>query len=71
MARDFPDGLHLDLGNAWSLVLIRILELFIAFSTRVLGIPQLQDLMTFATGFAQYELIEHRYVPYRYVYPFV
>ena len=51
--------------------IIRILELFIAFSMCVLGILKLQDLMSFATGFVQYDLIARRYVPYSYVYPFV
>ena len=50
---------------------IRILELFIAFSMCVLGILKLQDLMSFATGFVQYDMIAKRYVPYSYVYPFV
>ncbi len=50
---------------------IRILEFFIAFSMCVLGILKLQDLMSFATGFVQYDLIARRYVPYSYVYPFV
>jgi glutaredoxin/uncharacterized membrane protein YphA (DoxX/SURF4 family) len=50
---------------------IRVVELFIAFSMCVLGILKLQDLMSFATGFVQYDLIAQRYVPYSYVYPFV
>lgn len=53
------------------LVLIRVLELFIAFSMCVLGILKLQNLLSFATGFVQYDLIAQRYVPYSYVYPFV
>ena len=51
--------------------LIRIVELFIAFSMIVLGILKLQDLKSFATGFVQYDLVARRYVPYSYVYPFV
>lgn len=54
-----------------SLEIIRILELFIAFSMCVLGILKLQDLLSFATGFVQYDIIARRYVPYSYVYPFV
>ena len=50
---------------------IRVIELFIAFSMCVLGILKLQDLLSFATGFIQYDLIAQRYVPYSYVYPFV
>lgn len=51
--------------------LIRVIELFIAFSMMVLGILKLQDLQSFATGFVQYDLVARRYVPYSYVYPFV
>ena len=51
--------------------MIRILELFIAFSMCVLGILKLQDLLSFATGFVQYDLIARKFVPYSYVYPFV
>ena len=54
-----------------SLSIIRVLELFIAFSMCVLGILKLQDLLSFATGFIQYDVIARRYVPYSYVYPFV
>lgn len=50
---------------------VRIVELFIAYSMCVLGILKLQDLLSFATGFVQYDLIARRYVPYSYVYPFV
>lgn len=51
--------------------IIRLVELFIAFSMCVLGILKLQDLQSFATGFVQYDLVARRYVPYSYVYPFV
>ena len=54
-----------------SLSIIRVMELFIAFSMCVLGILKLQDLLSFATGFIQYDVIARRYVPYSYVYPFV
>lgn len=54
-----------------NLDIIRILELFIAFSMCVLGILKLQDLQSFATGFVQYDLVARRYVSYSYVYPFV
>lgn len=50
---------------------LRVLELFIAFSMCVLGILKLQDLLSFATGFVQYDLVARRYVPYAYVYPYI
>lgn len=54
-----------------ALSVVRILELFVAFSMCVLGILKLQNLLSFATGFVQYDLVARRYVPYSYVYPFV
>jgi len=65
----------LALTTCWAmqgaLEIIRVAELFIGFSMAVLGILKLQDLMSFATGFIQYDLIARRYVPYSYVYPFI
>lgn len=57
------------IGEALSVV--RVLELFIEFSMCVLGILKLQDLLSFATGFVQYDLVARRYVPYSYLYPCV
>ncbi len=54
-----------------SLSIIRVLELFVAFSMCVLGILKLRDMLSFATGFVQYDLLAKRYVPYSYVYPIV
>lgn len=63
------------LTSCWAmegeLPVIRVVELFIAFSMCVLGILKLQDLQSFATGFVQYDLIARQYVPYAYVYAFV
>ncbi len=59
------------LAATGSLAVVRVLELFVAFSMCVLGILKLQDLQSFATGFVQYDFIARRYVPYSYVYPFV
>jgi len=47
---------------------LQVLELFVAFSMCVLGILKLRDLLSFATGFVQYDLLARRYVPYSYVY---
>jgi glutaredoxin/uncharacterized membrane protein YphA (DoxX/SURF4 family) len=54
-----------------SLSVIRVAELFIAFSMCALGIQKLQDLKGYATGFVQYDLLAQRYVPYAYVYAFI
>jgi len=51
--------------------LIRIAELFIAFSMCALGIQKLQDLKSYANGFVQYDLLAKHYVPYAYLYAYV
>lgn len=38
-------------------------ELFVGFSMAALGMLKLQDLLSFATGFVQYDLLAQRYVP--------
>lgn len=50
---------------------IRVLELFIAFSMCILGIQKLQNLSTFTTGFVQYDLLSQKSVRYAYSYPFI
>ncbi len=54
-----------------SISIIRVAELFIAFSMCALGIQKLKDLQSYATGFVQYDLLAQRYVPYAYVYAFI
>ena len=54
-----------------SISIMRVVELFIAFSMCVLGIQKLRDLQGFATGFVQYDLVAQRYVPYATVYAFI
>jgi glutaredoxin/uncharacterized membrane protein YphA (DoxX/SURF4 family) len=51
--------------------IVRIIELFIAFSMCALGIQKLQDLSAFTTGFVQYDLLAIKDVRYAYLYPFV
>ncbi|MGE9290631.1 MAG: MauE/DoxX family redox-associated membrane protein [Puniceicoccales bacterium] len=63
------------LSASWAMLgafsVIRVAELFIAFSMAALGIQKLQDLKGYATGFVQYDLLAQRYVPYAYVYAFI
>jgi glutaredoxin len=58
-------------GASGTLSIPRVLELFVAFSMCVLGILKLSDLLSFATGFIQYDLVAQKYVPYAYVYAFI
>jgi len=63
------------LAVCWAILgflsVVRILELFIAFSMCVLGILKLRDLLSFATGFVQYDLIARHYVPYANLYAII
>ncbi|HEY1107698.1 MAG TPA: glutaredoxin [Opitutaceae bacterium] len=71
----FAVTLGMALAACWiavgSLQIVRVLELFVAFSMCVLGILKLRDLQSFATSFVQYDLLAQRYVPYAYVYAFI
>jgi glutaredoxin len=51
--------------------LIKIIELFIAFSMCVLGIMKLRDLYSFTNQFLGYDLLAMKWFPYAYIYPFV
>lgn len=51
--------------------IVRVAELFIAFSMCVLGIQKLQNLQSYTNGFIQYDLLARRYVPYASVYAFI
>ncbi len=66
-------GLALTTCWGWegSLSILRVVELFVAFSMAVLGSLKLQDLLSFSTGFVQYDVVARHYVPYAYVYPFI
>lgn len=71
----FAVTLLMALTTSWAMIgslsVIRLAELFIAFSMCALGIQKLQDLKSYATGFVQYDLLAQRYVPYAYVYAFI
>lgn len=71
----FAVTLLMALAASWAALgnfsVIRVIELFIAFSMSVLGIQKLQDLQGYSTGFVQYDLLAQRYVPYAYVYAFI
>ena len=68
----FAVTLLMALTTSWAMAggldILRVAELFIAFSMCVLGIQKLRDLDGYATGFVQYDLLAQRYVPYAYVY---
>ncbi len=49
---------------------IRALEWFIAFSMCLLAIQKLQDVEQFSTMFLNYDLLARRWVRYGYLYPF-
>ena len=51
--------------------IIRIIELFIAFSMCMLAILKLRDLFSFTNMFITYDLLGRKYVRYAYLYPFI
>jgi glutaredoxin len=53
-----------------SLITVRAVEWFIAFSMCVLAVLKLQDIEKFSTMFLNYDLVAQRFVPYAYAYPF-
>lgn len=53
-----------------SLLDLRSLEWFIAFSMCILALLKLQDVEAFSTMFLGYDLLARRFVPYSYVYPY-
>lgn len=57
---------------AWSgtIVSVRAIEWFIAFSMCILAILKLQDVERFSNMFLGYDLLAQRVVRYAYVYPF-
>lgn len=53
-----------------SLGVIKIIELFVAFSMCILAIQKLCDLESFSLQFLNYDLLAQRWVKYAYIYPF-
>jgi len=71
----FAVTLCMAMTTSWAttgtLSVIRIAELFIAFSMCALGIQKLRDLQSYTNGFIKYDLLAQRYVPYANVYAFI
>lgn len=71
----FAVTLGMALTTSWaflgSLNVIRVIELFIAFSMCTLGIQKLKDLQSYTNGFVQYDLLAQRYVPYASIYAYI
>ncbi len=53
-----------------TLLTMRAVEWFIAFSMSMLAMLKLQDVESFSTMFLNYDLLARRWVPYGYLYPF-
>lgn len=50
---------------------VRAIEWFIAFSMAVLAMLKLRDLESFSSMFLNYDLLARRWIPYAYLYPFL
>lgn len=53
-----------------SVLAVRVVEWFVAFSMSILAILKLRDLEAFTNMFLGYDLGAQRWVPYAYLYPF-
>lgn len=62
------------LAGSWAsegtLLTLRSVQWFIAFSMCILAIQKLRDIDSFATMFLGYDLLAQRWVPYAYLYAF-
>ncbi len=58
-------------GSKSDFSVMKLVELFVAFSMCVLAILKLRDLYSFSNQFITYDLLAGRVVRYAYVYPFV
>lgn len=71
----FAVTLGMALTTTWvslnTLDLIRIIELFVAFTMCALGIQKIRDLQSYTNGFVQYDLLAQRYVPYAAIYAYI
>lgn len=71
----FAVALGMALATTWvslgALELIRVAELFIAFSMCALGIQKLRDVQSYENGFVQYDLLARHYVPYAAIYAYI
>jgi glutaredoxin len=70
----FATTILMALSTAWALgelSIVRIVELFIAFSMCALAIQKLRDLEAFSLQFLNYDILAQKWVKYSYVYPFV
>lgn len=56
-------------ASVGSVLHVRALELFVAFSMCALAVQKLRDLEAFSFQFITYDLLAMRVVPYSYVYP--
>ena len=54
-----------------TILTVRAVEWFIAFSMAMLAMLKLQDVEQFSTMFVGYDLLGQRFVPYAYAYPYL
>jgi glutaredoxin len=65
-----PMALAASWASFGTLLTVRAVEWFIAFSMCILAIQKLREVDGFATMFLGYDLLARRWVPYAYLYPF-
>ena len=63
-------ALATNFANNDSISVIKVIELFVAFSMTILAIQKLKDLYGFSNSFITYDLLAMRNLRYAYIYPF-
>jgi glutaredoxin len=63
-------AISIGIGSGHGLLLIPMIERFIAISMAILALLKLQDVERFATMFLNYDLLARKWVPYGRIYPF-
>lgn len=66
----FLMALATNFANNDSISVIKVIELFVAFSMTILAIQKLKDLYGFSNSFITYDLLAMRNLRYAYIYPF-
>lgn len=70
----FASALAMSLAILYAFVanpsLLKVIELFVAFSMTLLALQKLKDLYSFSNSFITYDLLAMRQLQYAYVYPF-
>lgn len=57
-------------ASSGTIMSLKVIELFVAFSMTILAIQKLRDLYGFSNSFITYDLLAMKHLRYAYIYPF-